>query len=72
MNNGGSSALFSDFTPSRSGKPGQIIRFLHNPDELIVIADSFNVYLQLTMDKGHCIPAAVQTLITCCYCLPEI
>ena len=53
MNNGGTSSLFIDFTPSESGKAGQIIRFLHDPDEFTVIADSFDDYLQLLMDKGY-------------------
>ena len=52
MNNGGSSSLFIDFTPAAGGKKGQIIRFLHDPDRLDVIADSFDEYLQLVMDKG--------------------
>lgn len=52
MNNGGSSSLFIDFTPAEGGRKGQIIRFLHDPDRLDVIADSFDEYLQLVMDKG--------------------
>lgn len=46
MNNGGTSKLFIDFTPSVKGKKGQIVRFLHDPDEIKVIADSFEEYLQ--------------------------
>ena len=42
MNNGGTSSLFIDFTPAESGRKGQIIRFLHDPDRLDVIADSFD------------------------------
>mgnify|MGYP005767334001 FL=1 len=45
MNNGGTSQLFIDFTPSPKGKKGQIVRFLHDPDEFAVIADSFDDYL---------------------------
>lgn len=41
MNNGGTSKLFIDLTPSETGKKGQIVRYLHDPDELKVIADSF-------------------------------
>lgn len=52
MNNGGSSQLFIDFSPSPKGKPGQIVRFLHDPDELQVIADSFDDYLQKLMKRG--------------------
>ena len=53
MNNGGSSSLFIDFTPAEGGKKGQIIRFLHDPDRLDVIADSFDEYLQMVMDNGY-------------------
>lgn len=53
MNNGGTSQLYVDFSPSEKGKIGQIVRFLHDPDEFKVIADSFEEYLQLLMDKGY-------------------
>lgn len=53
MNNGGSSQLFIDFTPSEFGKKGQIVRFLHDPDELIVIADSFEEYLKTLMENKY-------------------
>lgn len=46
MNNGGSSKLYIDFNPSDKGVCGQIIRFLHDPDEFVVIAESFDEYLQ--------------------------
>lgn len=52
MNNGGTSSLFIDFTPSEKGKKGQIIRFLHDPDELRVIADSFDEYLEDIINRG--------------------
>ena len=52
MNNGGTSKLFIDFTPSESGTKGQIIRFLHDPDEVCVIADSFDEYLEMIMRQG--------------------
>lgn len=45
-NNGGTSQLFIDFSPSDKGKPGQIVRFLHDPDEFKVIAGSFDEYLK--------------------------
>jgi hypothetical protein len=51
MNNGGTSQLFIDFSPSEKGTKGQIVRFLHDPDEFKVIADSFEAYLQMLMDK---------------------
>jgi len=52
MNNGGTSSLFIDFTPSDKGVKGQIIRFLHDPDELRVIADSFDEYLEDIIKQG--------------------
>lgn len=52
MNNGGTSSLYIDFTPSEKGKTGQIIRFLHDPDRLDVIADSLDELLQMLMDGG--------------------
>jgi len=52
-NNGGTSQLFIDFSPSEKGTKGQIVRFLHDPDEFSVIADSFEDYLQMLMDKDY-------------------
>ncbi|QXP78492.1 MULTISPECIES: SMI1/KNR4 family protein [Winogradskyella] len=51
MNNGGTSQLFIDFSPSEKGTKGQVVRFLHDPDEFKVIADSFEDYLQMMMDN---------------------
>jgi hypothetical protein len=53
MNNGGTSQLFIDFSPSSIGTKGQIVRYLHDPDEIEVIADSFDEYLQMMMDDGY-------------------
>lgn len=53
MNNGGTSKLFIDFSPSDSGVKGQIVRFLHDPDEIKVIADSFEEYLRQLIDDGY-------------------
>jgi len=47
MNNGGTSQLYIDFSPSAKGKIGQIVRYTHDPDELVVVADSFDAYLEL-------------------------
>ncbi|SHE65362.1 SMI1/KNR4 family protein [Pedobacter caeni] len=52
MNNGGTSQLFIDFSPSEKGKKGQVVRYLHDPDEFIVIADTFDDYLEKLIDKG--------------------
>ena len=53
MNNGGTSQLFIDFYPSETGVKGQIVRFLHDPDGLMVIANSFDDYLQTIMDSDY-------------------
>lgn len=53
MNNGGTSQLFIDFSPSEKGTKGQVVRFLHDPDEFSVIADSFEEYLQRLIDKEY-------------------
>lgn len=52
MNNGGTSSLYIDFTPSEHGVKGQIVRFLHDPDELRVIANSFDEFLENIMAQG--------------------
>ena len=52
MNNGGTSTLYIDLTPSEKGKKGQIIRYLHDPDELKVIADSFDEFLDFLAGNG--------------------
>lgn len=53
MNNGGTSKLFIDFSPSAKGVKGQIVRYLHDPDEIMVIADSFDAYLQMLIDNAY-------------------
>ena len=53
MNNGGTSQLFIDFTPSKEGKKGQVIRFLHDPDSIVVIANSFDEYLKQIIDTNY-------------------
>ncbi|MGJ8593315.1 MAG: SMI1/KNR4 family protein [Aquaticitalea sp.] len=50
-NNGGTSQLFIDFSPSDKGTNGQVVRYLHDPDELKVIADSFEAYLQMIISR---------------------
>ena len=52
MNNGGTSQLFIDFSPSNFGIKGQIVRYVHDPDELAVIADSFDEYLEMLVESG--------------------
>ncbi|WP_294331482.1 SMI1/KNR4 family protein [uncultured Chryseobacterium sp.] len=53
MNNGGTSQLFIDFSPSEKGTKGQIVRFVHDPDEFTVIADSFEEYLKMLIANGY-------------------
>ena len=53
MNNGGTSQLFLDFSPSAKGKKGQVLRFLHDPDELVIVADSFDEYLQMLIAQDY-------------------
>ena len=50
MNNGGTSTLYLDFDPKKNGKAGQVIRFVHDPDEYVVIADSFDDYLKMLIE----------------------
>lgn len=45
INNGSTSQLFIDVSPSRFGTYGQIIRFNANNNEFKVIANSFDLYL---------------------------
>ncbi|MDO5156146.1 MAG: SMI1/KNR4 family protein [Eubacteriales bacterium] len=51
MNNGGSSQLFIDFSPSEKGKNGQVVMFVHDSDYIEVIADSFDEYLEKMMNQ---------------------
>ena len=50
MNNGGTSSLYIDFTPSEKGIKGQIVRYLHDPDEFKVIANSFDEFLDMLIE----------------------
>ena len=52
MNNGGTSQLFIDFSPSEKGVKGQVVMYVHDPDELRVIADSFDEYLEMLIESG--------------------
>lgn len=53
MNNGGTSQLFIDFSPSEKGVNGQIVRYLHDPDEIEVIAESFDEYLKMIIENSY-------------------
>ncbi|GEE02431.1 SMI1/KNR4 family protein [Gordonia spumicola] len=50
MNNGGTSQLYIDFDPLPGGTVGQVVRYLHDPDSYLVIADSFEAYLRAQID----------------------
>jgi hypothetical protein len=50
-NNGGTSQLYIDFSPSPKGTIGQIVRYTHDPDELQVIAESFDAYLKMLINS---------------------
>ena len=45
INNGGTSRLYIDFTPTEKGSVGQVVRYLHDPDSYHVLAPSFEQYL---------------------------
>ncbi|MDN7488680.1 SMI1/KNR4 family protein [Burkholderia sp. AU45274] len=53
VNNGGTSQLYLDFDPAPGGKVGQVVRFLHDPDNYAVIADDFDGYLRKLIDGGY-------------------
>ena len=53
MNNCGTSQLFIDFSPSAKGTYGQIVIFLHDPDEITVIAESFDEYLEKLIQHNY-------------------
>lgn len=50
---GGTSQLFIDFSPSEKGVSGQIIRYIHDPDEIEVIAESFDRYLEMLINNNY-------------------
>lgn len=47
INNGGTSSLYLDFSPTEAGKQGQVIRYLHDPDSFKVIVPDFGSYLEM-------------------------
>lgn len=54
---GGSTLLLiSDFSPSAHGRFGQIIGYVHDPDEIIYVADSFQAFLTASiysLEENH-------------------
>lgn len=53
MNNGGTSMLYLDFDAAPGGTVGQVVRYLHDPDSYVVIAPSFDAYLQQLIDREY-------------------
>jgi cell wall assembly regulator SMI1 len=48
---GGATLLFlSDGSPSANGKSGQILAFVHDPDEIVHVAPSFAEFLDLSIE----------------------
>ncbi len=47
---GGSLLLLSDMAPSPTGQAGQIIRFVHDPDEIVYIAQDFDAFLAASIE----------------------
>lgn len=57
INNGGTSRLYIDFSPTGTGTVGQVVRYLHDPDSFIVLAPSFADYItQLTQASYGYVP----------------
>ena len=48
---GGSLLLISDLSPSRLGKVGQVIGYVHDPDEIVYVADSFSTLLKQSIEE---------------------
>lgn len=53
IENGETSKLYIDYTPSESGSSGQVIRCTFENSEYSVIADSFEEYLHIVMDDEY-------------------
>ncbi|MBG9753898.1 SMI1/KNR4 family protein [Lysinibacillus sphaericus] len=53
MNNGGTSSLYLDFSPTERGQIGQVVRYVHDPDGFEVIASSFDEYLQQLVEGDY-------------------
>ncbi len=53
LNNGGTSRLYIDFHPAPSGVCGQVVRYLHDPDSYIVLANSFAEYIAGVLESNY-------------------
>ena len=46
---GGTLLLLSDHSPAEHGSVGQVLAFIHDPDEIVFIADTFDEFLDLSL-----------------------
>jgi len=46
---GGTLLLIQDYSPSETGRAGQIIAYTHDPDEIDYVAPDFQTFLQLSL-----------------------
>lgn len=53
INNGGTSILYLDFSPTKKGTVGQVVRYLHDPDSYVVLAPSFEEYMVQRAKRGY-------------------
>ncbi|BBG30359.1 SMI1/KNR4 family protein [Zymobacter palmae] len=53
INNGGTSMLYIDVTPTDKGTVGQVVRYLHDPDSYIVLASSFPAYIAQLIEGDY-------------------
>ena len=53
INNGGTSMLYVDVTPTDKGTVGQVVRYLHDPDSYVVLAPSFEQYMVQLTQRGY-------------------
>ena len=65
---GGSLSLISDHSPERRGAMGQVIAYIHDPDEIVYLAESFSGFLELSMaairdDPGEFLWARLDALV---------
>jgi hypothetical protein len=50
---GDNERLYIDFTPSETGTKGQVVAYISDPDDLTVVADSFDIYLEKLMEREY-------------------
>lgn len=60
---GGAIVLLVDGSPGPAGQPGQVIAFIHDPDEMTWVAPSFGAYLQASAQALRATPRSLQELL---------